>query len=176
MELTAGGSVKICATVKQPNPGRTAYTIDWDYPEFADLEVNITPAGTAKGQREHGLCGFIFWQDDDNYVTVNIWRADTYGGASISCFFHLDGFEDLYDAIWSNVGDRVYYGVPLNLRMSFDGMNYMIFLNEEPVLYRALTDVYPDRQRLSINRVGLLANWEWGNDTGSVFRNFTGRI
>jgi hypothetical protein len=176
MERTGDGAVKICATAERPNPGRTAYMIDWDYPEFADVEVNITPPGNAKGQREHGLCGFILWQDDDNYITVNIWRSDGYGGASISCFFHLDGFEDLYDAIWSNVGDRVYYGIPLDLRMSFDGMNYMIFVNDEPVLYRALTDVYPDCRRFSINRLGLLANWEWGNDTGSVFRKFTGRI
>jgi hypothetical protein len=176
MELTGGGSVKIRATAKQRNPNRTAYMVDWDYPEFADLEVNITPPGTGPGEREHGLCGFIIWQDPDNYITVNIWVHESYGGASISCFFHLNGFEDLYDAIWSNVGKRVYYGVPLTLRMSFDGMNYVVFIDDEPVLYRALTDVYADCGRFTINRVGLLANWEWGNDTGSVFRRFVGRI
>ena len=150
--------------------------IGWDNPDFADVQVNITPAGTARGQNEHGLCGLILWQDENNYITINIWRGDSYGGASISCFFHIDGFEDLYDAIWSNVGNRVTHGVPVDMRISFDGMRYMVFLNEEPVLYRALTDVYPDCRPFTINRVGLLANWEWGNDTGSIFRNFVGRI
>lgn len=176
MALSGEGAVKIQATAKQPNPGRTAYMVDWDSPDFADVSVEITPPGTGPEQREHGLCGFIFWQDPDNYVTVNIWVNHSYGGASISCFFHVDGFEDLYDAIWSNVGKRVYYGVPLTLRMVFDGEQYMVFVNEEPVLYRALRDVYPHYQRFAIKQVGLMANWEWGNDTGSTFRNFVGKV
>jgi hypothetical protein len=176
MKVSGHGSVKIQATTQCPNPGRTAYTVDWDYPEFADVEVNITPPGDKKGQKEHGLCGFIFWQDPDNYITVNIWVSDSYGGASISCFFHLDGFEDLYDAIWSNVGQKVYFGVPVTLRMVFDGCKYTVFVDGQPVLYRALTDVYQDYGRFSINRVGLLANWEWGNDTGSTFQQFVGRV
>jgi hypothetical protein len=59
--------------------------------------------------------------------------------------------------------------------MVLDDRHYMIFLDGEPVLYRALTDVYPDFGRFSIHRVGLLANWEWGTDTGSSFRNLVGR-
>lgn len=176
MALSGEGAVKIQATAKQPNPGRTAYMVEWDSPGFADLSVEITPPGTGPEQREHGLCGFIFWQDPDNYVTVNIWVNHSYGGASISCFFHVDGFEDLYDAIWSNVGKRVYYGVPLTLRMVFDGEQYMLFVNEEPVLYRALKDVYSHYKRFAIKQVGLMANWEWGNDTGSTFRHFVGKV
>ena len=176
IKVAGDGSGKIDATSRRPNPGRTAYTIDWHNADFADLEVEITPAGTAKGQDEHGLCGFILWQDDENYVTLNIWRYDSYGGASISTFFQLDGFEDLYDAIWSNVGNGVYWGVPHRLRIVFDGMHYMAFVNDVPVISRALTDVYPDARRMKINRVGLLANWEWGNDTGSSFRHFKARI
>jgi hypothetical protein len=175
-EVTGNTSVKIQATSKSPNPGRTTYTLAWDHPEFADVEVGITPAGSARGQREHGLCGMVFWQDPDNYITINIWVSDAYGGASISCFFHLNGFEDLYDAIWSNVGSRVSWGKPMTLRMAFDGMRYTVFVGDEPVVFRSLTDVYPDCPRFSINRVGLLANWEWGNDTGSVFQEFVGRI
>lgn len=176
IELTGYDSAKICANAQQPNPGRTVYTIDWDYPELADLEVNITPPGSERGQREHGTSGFAYWQDSDNYITINIWVSDSYNGASISTFFHLNGFEDLYDAIWTNVGRRVYWGVPLMFRTVFDGMRYIAFVDEEPVLYRALTDVYPNSKQFLINRVGLIANWEWGNDTGSVFRNFVGRI
>lgn len=175
-EITGSAAAKIRGSVQSPNPGRTTYAVAWDFPDFADLEVEITPPGHGRGQKEHGLCGFVFWQDADNYVTINIWVADSYGGASISCFFHLDGFEDLYDAIWSNVGKRIYWGVPLELRMAFDGMRYTVYINGEPVLFRSLTDVYSDCTRLEINRVGLLANWEWGNDTGSTFRNFKGRI
>jgi hypothetical protein len=150
--------------------------VPWQHPGFADLEVTITPPGTGRGQGEHGLCGFIFWQDRDNYITVNIWVSDKYDGASISCFFQVDGFEDLYDAIWTNVGSRVTFGVPMRLRMAFDGTQYLVFVDDEPVLYRALKDVYAHYRPFSINRVGLLANWEWGRDTGSVFNDFVGRI
>lgn len=173
--VTGEGSARIDATAKKPNPGRTAYTFDWTRPEFADLEVEITPAGTVMGEREHGLCGFVFWQDPDNYIALNLWRCDSYEGASISSFFQIDGYEDLYDAIWSNIGNQVYWGRPFRLRVVFDGMHYMAFVDGQPVLYRALTDVYADARRLKIHRVGLLANWEWGNDTGSRFRHFTAR-
>lgn len=174
--LVGDSSARVDATVKRPNPGRTAYTFDWPHGDFVDLEVEITPPGSDKGQREHGLCGFVLWQDPRNYITLNIWRYDAYDGASISTFFQLDGFEDLYDAIWSNVGNRVFWGRPHRLRLVFDGMHYMALVNDEPVLYRALTDVYPDAKRLTIRRAGLLANWEWGNDTGSVFRSFRARV
>ena len=176
MALTGDGAVKIKATAKQPNPGRTAYMVDWDFHDFADVAVEITPPGTGPDQREHGLCGFIFWQDPDNYITVNIWVNHSYGGASISCFFHVDGFEDLYDAIWSNVGKRVYYGVPLTLRIAFDGVQYTVFVNEEPVLYRALKMYIPHYPCFSINQVGLMANWEWGNDTGSTIQTLRWEI
>ncbi len=176
IDVTGRGSAKLRATAAQRSPGRLAYTIDWDHPEFADLEVQITPPGTARGQREHGVSGFILWQDSDNYVMLNIWLQDSYGGASISTFFQLDGFEDLYDAIWTNVGDRVLWGRPHVLRLTFDGTRYMAFVDNEPVLYRALTDVYPDARQLEIRRVGLLGNWEWGTDTGSVFHNFKARF
>ena len=48
-------------------------------------------------------------------------------------------------------------------------------LTNRTVLYRALTDVYLWASALSINRLGIVANWEWGNDTGSGFSNFIGR-
>jgi len=152
------------------------YTIPWDDPGFADLEVTITPPGTAQGQREQGRAGLILWQDEDNYIIVNIWVADSYDGSSISSFFHLEGFEDLYDAIWTNVGRRVRWGSPSRLRVVCDGSQYCVLVDGEPVLYRAVKDVYPNYPvPFRIHRVGLVANWEWGNDTGSVFREFIGR-
>lgn len=175
-QLTGQNSVQVKASPKTPNPGRTVYTVAWENPEFADVAVDIIPPGTNRGQGEKGRGGLIFWQDLENYIIINNWVDDCYGGSSISSFFMIHGFEDLYDAVWTNVGHRIKWGVSHNLRIVFDGLNYMAFVNREPVLYRSLRDVYPDTQPLMINRVGIVANWEWGNDTGSVFRNFIAKV
>lgn len=172
LRLTGAGSVAVQASVQQPNPGRTAYTIAWEQPDFADLAVTITPPGLRKGAGERGRGGLIFWQDPDNYITISNWLDDHYSGASLSSFFHIGGFEELYDAVWTNVGGRVSWGVPHRLRVVFDGMHYLASIDDEPVLYRALSDVYPTLQPLRIRRVGIVANWEWGNDTGSQFERF----
>jgi hypothetical protein len=175
IDIVAGGARVRADRVKQ-NPGRTGYGIEWHRPDFADLEVEITPPGSARGQGEGGRAGLVFWQDDANFLLVNDWLADSYAGASISCFSCVGGFEDLYDAVWSNVGDRVRWGAAHRLRVVFDGERLMALVDDEPVLYRALTDIYADAGRLQIRRVGLLANWEWGHDTGSLFRNFRARV
>lgn len=172
--LQAEGA-KVKASAASPNPGRTLYTIPWDDPTFAELEVEITPPGTKRGEWEFGRGGLVFWQDDDNQLIVNTWLDDFYDGTSISSFFHLRGFEEIYDAVWTNVGRRVQWGVPYRLRVAFDGNHYIIYVNDEPVLVRSITDVYPQFDRLTIRRVGLAANWEWGNDTGSLFKQFVAR-
>jgi hypothetical protein len=174
--LTGTGAARVHATTQVPCPGRTAYTVGWDNPEFADLQVTITPPGTAKGQGERGRGGFILWQDPHNHITVSTWLDDNFDGTSISSFFHINGFEELYDAVWTNVGWRVRWGVPYRLRVVCDGMHYLVSVDGEPVLYRALSDVYPKTARLQIQRVGLVANWEWGNDTGSLFHDFVARF
>jgi hypothetical protein len=176
IETTGSGAARIKGTVRVPCPGRTAYCIDWEHPDFADLEVIITPPGTQNGEKEMSIAGFILYQDTDNYVTLNVWRADDYGGSSISTFFKFAGFEDLYDAIWTNVGNRVYYGKPSRLKLCCDGRQYLVFVNDEPVLYRAFRDIYADVEQLRIRKVGLLANWEFGNDTGSRFERFEARV
>jgi hypothetical protein len=51
----------------------------------------------------------------------------------------------------------------------------MTWLDDEPLLYRRVRDIYPTAPPIRINRVGVVANWEWGDDTGTVFRNFTAR-
>ena len=175
IERTGHDSAQVRANTQTPNPGRTAYTVPWDRPNLADLEVTITPPGTGRWQRQKGRAGLIFWQDTDNYIIVNNWLDDLYSGASISSFFHLNGFEELYDAVWTNVHHRVFWGVAHRLRVVFDGLHYSAFVNDEPVLYRSLTDVYADAVRLQIRRVGIVANWEWGNDTGSVFNDLVAR-
>ncbi|MBK9775903.1 MAG: nucleotide-binding protein [bacterium] len=175
LEREEGRGARWAATPSEPLPGRTIYALDWDQPGFADLSVTLTPPGTARGQREHGTAGFCLWQDADNYLLINTWLDDCYGGASLSSFFNLDGFEDLYDAVWTNVGERVTWGKPLRLRVVSDGLHYLVSIDGEPVLYRSLADVYPGRQPLRITRVGLLGNWEWGADTGSRFMDFEAR-
>jgi hypothetical protein len=50
IELTGKGSARVCASVENPCPGRTAYTIPWDSDDFADVEVTVTPPGKFKGQ------------------------------------------------------------------------------------------------------------------------------
>jgi hypothetical protein len=163
--------VRVQASLAKPNPNRTAYTIAWPDPDFADLQVRITPPGRARGGGERGRGGTIFWQDPRNYITFSVYVDDWYG-TSIAAFFYLNGYEELYDAVWSNVGSRIYWGQPYDFRSTFDGSHFCCFVNGEPVLYRALTDVYPEARPLAIRRVGLVANWEWGNDTGSRFARF----
>jgi hypothetical protein len=78
-----------------------------------------------------------------------------------------------WDATWSNVGSRIRHGVPYVLRVVFDGERFLAFVDDLPVLYRALSDYRPSAQSLRIKAVGLVANWEWGDDSGSTFSNFT---
>jgi hypothetical protein len=176
IEVTGGGFARVRGTSSEPCPGRTAYCVDWPHPEFVDLEATITPPGRGPGQRDMTTAGFILYRDPRNYVTLNAYRADTYAGGSVSTFFKLDGFEDIYDAVWSNVGGRVTYGKPLRMRLCCDGERYLVFVDEEPVLYRAFRDVYPDVGRLQIRQVGIVANWEFGTDTGSTFEQLRLRV
>ena len=173
-ELTGDRAAKVIATVTQPCPGRTAYTVDWQDLNFADVEVTITPPGTQRGTNEKGRGGLIFWEDSENYIVVSLWMDDSYG-FSISSFFRVSGYEELYDAVWTNIGKRIHWGVPYAFRVVFDSKRFLAFVNREPVLYRALTDVYPDWDKLLIRKVGIVANWEWGNDTGSIFESFVAR-
>jgi hypothetical protein len=174
IQLTGSGAAKVLGTVEKPCPGRTAYTVDWPRPELADVEVRITPPGIQRGNHEKGRGGLIFWQDDRNYITWTVFVDDWYG-TSIAAFFHVDGFEELYDAVWTNVGKRIHWGVPYDFRVVCDGKQFLAFVNGEPVLYRALSDIYPDWDHLNLHRVGIVANWEWGNDTGSRFEKFVAK-
>jgi hypothetical protein len=140
------------------------------------MEVTIIPPGSRRGEKERTTAGFILYQDRYNYVTLNAYRSDYYPAGSVSTFFKFGGFEDVYDAVWSNVADRIDYGNPLRLRLCCDGEQYVVFINDETVLYRAFRDVYPEFGALKIHRVGIIANWEFGTDTGSRFENFKVRL
>lgn len=174
IELTGRGAAKVRASAAQPCPGRTAYVVDWPNPEFADVEVTITPAGLCKGTKEKGRAGLIFWQDAENYLILSAFVED-WPAMSIAAFFQIAGFDEIFDAVWSNVGTRLHWGEPHNFRVVFDRQHFVAYINGEPVLYRAIFDVYPHSKGLTLGAVGIVSNWEWGNDTGSKFENFVGR-
>jgi hypothetical protein len=167
-----GDGARVRGDRKHPNPGRTIFTIPWDEPDHADLMLDMTMPGTRRGEGHGGRCGVVFWQDADNYLVVNYWLSDDFEGASVSTFYHLDGYENMYDAVWTLVRG-VEYGQRCALRTSFDGMRFLAWSNGEPALVRALTDVYPNASPLRIERVGIIVNYEWGDDTGSLLHRFT---
>jgi hypothetical protein len=151
-------------------PERTAYTLAWDRSDFAELRTTIVPVRAAKAKSRAGV---VFLENAENYLIVNLWFNDRDdGAASLSSFLMLDAHEDVYDAVWVNVGDRVRWEEPLDLRVAFDGELYIVSIGDEPVLWRRLRDVYPRARRLAIRRVGIAANWEWGLDAGSRFLDF----
>ncbi len=174
-EITPGVGARVVATPDKPLAGRTTYTVAHPGGGPVELEIDVLPPGSGRDQGHRGRAGVVFWQDDDNALVVSTWLDDHYSGASISSFFLFDGYEDLYDAIWTNVGRRITWGTPYRLRVAFDGLLFTASVGDEVVLYRRLTDVHPGQQALEINRIGIVANWEWGTDTGSVFRRFTAR-
>ena len=166
---------RVDATRDRPVPGRTAYSCPWPDPELADVSVTITPPGAERGEGHCGRGGLVFWQDADHQLIVNTWLDDNFEGSSISSFLTVDGFEDVFDAVWVNVGPRIRWGRPYTLRVRFDGMTFAASVDDDLVLFRRLDDIYPGVDRLRIRRVGLVANWEWGLDTGSRFERFQAR-
>lgn len=175
IELDGMGAARVQASAENPNPGRTFYTLPWKSPDFADLEATITPPGSARGQSHNCRAGLVFWQDAENYLSFTAYLDDTYKGSSIALFTKRFGFEELYDAIWTMVWDQIEWGKPFRLRVSIDHGSFVVHIDNEPVMQRSLTDLYPDDPPLRITRVGLAVNWEWGNDTGSTFEGFTAR-
>jgi hypothetical protein len=173
VELAGDGCAVVRGSLQQPNPGRTAYLIPWDVPGNADLELDFTPPGTGPGQWEKSRAGLIFYQDPDNYITVSTFLDDYYDGSSFAFFYHLNGFEEIYDAIWSNVGRKITWGIPVTARVIIEGVNLAVYINGEAVLYRSLTDVYPDVHQFKVRRVGVVVNWEWGDDTGTRLNKFS---
>jgi hypothetical protein len=174
-DVDGAGALRVRATLEEPNPGRTFYTLPWSNPDFADLEVMITPPGRGRGEKHNCRAGLVFWQDNDNYLSFTTFLDDVYNGASIALFTKRHGFEELYDAIWTMVWKDVDWGRPFRMRIAFDGEHFAVYLNGSPIMQRALTDLYPSDPPLRVTRVGLAVNWEWGEDTGSHFHDFKAR-
>lgn len=173
IERLGGTGGRVRASLGEPNPGRTIYTTPWDWPEFAELELEQTPPGSSHGEGEMGRCGLLFWTSELDYLIVNVWLDDKHDSASISTFLMLDGREDHYRAVWSNIGRAIRWGVRSRLRVAFDGLDYAAWVDDRPVLYRAITDARPEAQRLPIAEVGIIVNWEYGDDTGTLLHCFS---
>lgn len=174
IERTGAGEARVRASRRQPNPGRTIYTVPWSSPDLVDLRLTVVPPGTAWGQGHRGRAGVALWQGPDDHLAVNTFLDDTSVGVSVSAFGHLAGRETMreHDATWTNVNPRISYGVPYELRVSSDGTSFTCWVDGEAVLHRRFDDYVPGLPRLRFTRVGLLANWEWGDDTGSTLRRF----
>jgi hypothetical protein len=97
------------------------------HPAYADLEAEIEPPGSARGEGERGRAGLIFFQDEANYLIVNTWHDDQFQGASVSSFHRVDGKEDVYRAVWTNVGDRIQWGSRYRMRAVFNGLRYLVY-------------------------------------------------
>lgn len=177
MLRTGSGMARVDADRERPNPGRTIYTVAWDHPRFADVGITVVPPGSGRGEGHQCRSGLVFWHDEGNHLILNDFLDDTSVGVSISAFLRVGGHEEMYDndAVWTNVGDRVRPGVPHRLRVVFDGERFAAYVGSELVLWRALTDYRADARRLEIRAVGLVANWEWGDDTGTAFDDFVAR-
>lgn len=167
-----GDHARVRADREHPFPDRAVFTVAWHDPVHAHLELEMTIPGTSKGEGHNGRCGVVFWQDPDNYLIVNVFVDDVFPGASISTFYHLGGHEDMYDAVWSLVRG-VEWGRRCTLWATFDGERFLSGIDGEPCLVRALRDVYPTAPPLRIERVGIIVNEEWGNDTGTMLHRFS---
>jgi hypothetical protein len=175
-----GGGAQVVASSAQPVRSRLVYGIDWIDPDFADVTAVIRPPVAGAGETCKGRGGLIFWQDAENYFIVNTWLDNSHDDqfkncGAVSTFFTFNGFEDVYDAIWTNLSDGIRQGRPCALRVVCDGRQYRAYVDGKPVIYRAFDDVYPGVPPLRLNRIGIVANWEWGLDTGSRFLSFTAR-
>lgn len=173
---TGARGARVQASVAAPHPGRTFHALPWIDEGFADLESVILPPGSRRGEKEHCRSGLLFWQDAENYLSFSVYLSDEYEGASVALFTKRHGFEELYDAIWTMVGDSITWGRPFRLRITCDGNRFVVFLDGEAVMERALSDLYPEDPPLRIRAVGLATNWEWGDDTGSTFQEFVARL
>jgi len=168
----AGGIRDKAAALVRSEEHRNLFTLPWSDPALADLSVTLVAPGSARGQGQRGRGGLVFRQDHDHQLIVNTWIDDEYDGTSVSSFLRIGGFEDVYDAVWTNVGRRITWGRPYELRAAFDGNTYVVFVDGEPVLYRRITDIVPGASRLRIEQVGIVSNWEFGDDTGTRFLRF----
>lgn len=167
LELDGSGKV-----IYDTLSGATAiYTVPWSQHEFVDLEVEHTPPGTGYGAGENAFGGLLFEQDSNNHLYLRSWIDDSQMNASeYEVILMIDGASYIVRRV--NFGTQLAHGVTHTLRMSFDGNRFLAWLDGEPVISYALTDLDPNYAPLIINRVGLRVD---NTNTGSKFDNFVAR-
>jgi len=133
------------ADLAHPCPGRTLYAVGWPRPSFADLEIEAVPPGSGRGEGRGGRGGVVFWQDPGNHLVVYPWLDDYPGhdGSSGSAFLMSRDHEDMFDAVWSNLGREIHWGRPYRRRVACAGVRLLAWINDQQVSHREITDIDP---------------------------------
>ena len=162
------GPAQVDATPGRHNPGRSLHVVDWDE-STVDISVTITPPVRSNRGENRGRAGIVLRRSNGDQLIVATYLDDWYVGRSVSSFVTVDGTEHFHRAVWTNVDDRVSWDRPYRLRVSFDGDRYLARIDDEPVLFRRISDVVSDCDGFRPDMVGLAVNEEFGNDSGSAF-------
>ncbi|RDI96192.1 hypothetical protein DV704_04585 [Meiothermus sp. QL-1] len=149
--------------VRLEGSGRTFYTVPWAV-AWADLEAEILPAPRCRA-------GVGFWQDAGHHLVVALELGE--GMSRLAAHLRFAGYEDPRRAVWVGL-PGLESQRPFRLRVVLDGERFLAYLDDEPVLYRALQDIYPGAERLETRRVGLALSG-YGEDRGSIFRSWKAR-
>lgn len=163
------------ASIVEPLTERTVYLQPNRWSDSVDIETEIEPPPRVEGVLQRCRAGLAAGSGPDNLLMVNAWIDDSYGGGSVSTFLRLDGGEEIFDAVWVNVGAALDWTTPFVLRLQTDGDFYRVMLDGHTVVSRSISDQTRLVPRIEMTHVGIVANWEWGLDTGSLFRRFTVR-
>lgn len=159
-------------TIEAAGLERTIYTIPWNHPSLADVECEILPPPKNRKRPAQSRAGLCFWQDAQHHLVVALSLDES--EHAVVATLRFAGYENPHSKVWTHVPDKLYFGVAVRLRVVCDGGQFQVYLDDEPVLYRALRDIYPGADRLEIRRVGLALNG-YGKDTGSIFRTWVAR-
>lgn len=159
IEVLAGGGVR----VESENFDYMAYTIpfDWERHGFIDVSSDMIPPDPPN----QGHVGVVFLQDSQNFLMLG-WDTPSrhYG-------------------LWCTINDEwipvdlihpdIPTGSPFNLRATFDGDNYILYMNDEPIIIAKISDTFPEFTGLKVNRVGIgLTMAGPTGDQGTIYKNF----
>ncbi len=141
-----------------------AYTVPWDNPSFADVSCELTPPSLPK----EGHVGLVLSQDDRNFLMLGWDTPTNYFGLWCT----IGGIWQPVDLIVPDIPT----GKPHTLRATCDGDNYILYLNQEPIIIAKISDTFVKSTGIRINRVGIgLTRFKGKGDQGTVFRNFVVR-
>ncbi len=133
--------------------------------------MKATPPGTAYGQGHKSRFSVIFWQDSNNYLLFRYYVDDNQtNAAEIEMTSFVQGTGAVQRFI--NMTTDIFPGVQRTIRASFNGDDFVCWLDGEPVLLGRHTDVNASFTPLTINAIGIGVGTQ---DTGTVARDFIAR-